>query len=43
MFELTPTHKVASWLAAPNAPKVEMPEDLKKRINRMKKEADLNV
>ena len=42
-FELTPTHKVASWLAAPNAPKVEMPEDLKKRINRMKKEADLNV
>lgn len=43
MFELTPTHKVASWLPAPNAPKVEMPEDLKKRINRMKKEADLNV
>ncbi len=43
MFQLTPTHKVASWLAAPEAPKVDMPEDLKKRIDRMKKEADINV
>lgn len=39
MFEITPSHHVASWLAAPQAPKVEMPEDLKKRLARMRKEA----
>ncbi len=32
------THKVASWLMHPNAPKVEMPEALKKRIELMKQE-----
>ena len=32
------THKVASWLMHPNAPKVEMPEALRKRINNMMKE-----
>ena len=32
------SHKVASWLMHPNAPKVEMPKELKKRIELMKKE-----
>ena len=40
MFEITPTHHVASWLAAPNAPKVEMPQDLKARIEKNRKEAN---
>ena len=31
------THKVASWLGHPNAPKVEPPENLKKRISIMKR------
>ncbi|MDE6952242.1 MAG: ABC transporter ATP-binding protein [Erysipelotrichales bacterium] len=32
------THQVASWLMHEKAPKVEMPESLKRRIQRMKKE-----
>jgi oligopeptide transport system ATP-binding protein len=39
MFEITPTHSAATWLLDPRAPKVEMPEELKARIERMKKEA----
>ncbi|MFI3212143.1 MAG: ABC transporter ATP-binding protein [Eubacteriales bacterium] len=40
MFDVpdSDTHKVASWLMHPNAPKVEMPESLKLRIESMKKE-----
>lgn len=41
MFQVSPTHRVASWLAAPNAPKVEMPADLKLKIEKNKKEAKL--
>ena len=41
MFKMSKTHRVATWLAAPNAPKVEMTPSLKKRIERMKKEANL--
>jgi oligopeptide transport system ATP-binding protein len=41
MFKISPTHHVASWLAAPQAPKVEMPADLKRRVERMRKEAGL--
>ena len=36
MFKLSDTHY---WLLAPRAPKVEMPPELKARIQRMKKEA----
>ena len=36
------THKVASWLMHEKAPKVEMPESLKKRIEKMKKEGLIN-
>ncbi len=32
------THKVASWLMHPNAPKIDMPASLRKRIDKMKKE-----
>ncbi len=38
MFEITPTHYAATWLLHPNAPKVEMPQLIKSRIERMKKE-----
>ncbi len=38
MFEVTPTHSAATWLLHPNAPKVEMPQLIKSRIERMKKE-----
>ena len=41
MFKVSKTHRVATWLAAPQAPKVEMTPSLKKRIERMKKEAGL--
>lgn len=39
MFPITETHSAATWLLDPRAPKVEMPEELKHRIERMKKEA----
>lgn len=34
-FKLSETHYAATWLLHPNAPKVEMPAALKKRIERM--------
>ncbi len=40
MFKITETHSAATWLLDPRAPKVEMPEELKKRIERMRKEAE---
>lgn len=39
MFRITDSHYAATWLLDPRAPKVEMPEELKLRIERMKKEA----
>lgn len=39
MFQITETHSAATWLLDPRAPKVEMPQELKQRIERMKKEA----
>ena len=38
LFEVTPTHYAATWLLHPNAPKVEMPQLIQARIERMKKE-----
>jgi oligopeptide/dipeptide ABC transporter ATP-binding protein len=38
LFEVTPTHYAATWLLHPNAPKVEMPQIIQDRIERMKKE-----
>lgn len=41
MFKVTDTHFAATWLLDPRAPKVEMPAELKARIERMKKGAGL--
>ena len=35
------THKVASWLMHPNAPKVEMPQSLRKRLDKMEQKGGL--
>ena len=40
MFKITETHSAATWLLDPRAPKVEMPEELRRRIERMRKEAE---
>ena len=39
MFEVSDTHKAATWLLHPDAPKVEMPKIISERIARMKKKA----
>ena len=39
MFKITDTHYAATWLLHEKAPKVEMPPELKTRIERMKREA----
>lgn len=36
MFEVSPTHKAATWLLHPSAPKVEPPKIVTERIARMK-------
>lgn len=36
MFDITPTHKAATWLLHPDAPKVEPPAIVTDRIKRMK-------
>jgi oligopeptide transport system ATP-binding protein len=43
MFKISDTHYAATWLLHEKAPKVEMPKELRDRIDRMKKEAYLNV
>ncbi|MCF0147646.1 MAG: ABC transporter ATP-binding protein [Clostridium sp.] len=42
MFKITDTHYAATWLLHEKAPKVEMPKELKERIDRMLKEAVMN-
>lgn len=42
MFKITDTHYAATWLLHENAPKLEMPPELKIRIDRMVKEAKSN-
>lgn len=37
MFDVSPTHKAATWLLHPGAPKVELPQVIKERIQRMQK------
>ncbi|MEA4894408.1 MAG: ABC transporter ATP-binding protein [Oscillospiraceae bacterium] len=43
MFRISETHYAATWLLDERAPKVEMPEELKNRIARMKREGERNV
>ncbi|MDV4151519.1 ABC transporter ATP-binding protein [Clostridium sp. AL.422] len=38
MFKITDTHYASTWLLHENAPKVEMPKELRERIDRMLKE-----
>jgi len=40
MYKITDTHFASTWLLDERAPKVEMPVELKARIERMKKEAE---
>lgn len=40
MFRISDTHYAATWLLDPRAPKAEMPQELKTRIEKMKKEAN---
>ena len=37
MFEVSPTHRAATWLLHPDAPKVEIPKIITDRIERMRK------
>jgi len=39
MFEVTETHKAATWLLHPDAPEVELPKIITDRIERMKQKA----
>jgi oligopeptide transport system ATP-binding protein len=41
MFKISDTHYAATWLLHKNAPKVEMPAELRSRIDRMLKEANI--
>ena len=40
MFNVGGQHRVASWLCDPRAPKVELPEQLKERLAKMKAESE---
>ena len=40
MFKISETHTAATWLLHPDAPKVEMPPELKERLARARKEAE---
>ena len=42
MFKISDTHYAATWLLDPRAPKVDMPVELKARIERMKKGAGID-
>ncbi len=41
-FRISDTHYASTWLLHPDAPKVEMPEILKNRIQRMKEDNGIN-
>ena len=40
MFKISETHFAATWLLHPDAPRVELPEELRHRIERARKEAE---
>ena len=41
MFKISETHSAATWLLHPKVPKVDMPPELRDRIERMKKEGGI--
>ena len=40
LFEVSETHRAATWLLHPDAPKVEMPKIIRDRVERVKKEME---
>ena len=40
LFQVSPTHFAATWLLHPDAPKIDMPPELKARLARARKEAE---
>ena len=42
MFKVSETHYAATWLLHPDAPKVELPQELKLRLERSRKAADFD-
>ncbi|MCF0110363.1 MAG: ABC transporter ATP-binding protein [Erysipelotrichaceae bacterium] len=42
LYDVGGQHRVASWLCDPRAPKVEMPKELKERLEVMRREADIH-
>ena len=42
MYDVGGQHRVATWLADPRAPKVELPPELVEKLDKMKKEAEIN-
>ena len=42
MFQISDTHKAATWLLHPDAPKVQLPKIITDRIARMKKAGEQN-
>ena len=42
MYDIGGQHRVASWLCDPRAPKVELPVELVEKLEKMKKEANIN-
>ena len=41
-FDISPTHKAATWLLHPDAPKVEPPKIILDRIERMQRNGGVN-
>jgi oligopeptide transport system ATP-binding protein len=41
-YDVGGQHRVASWLSDPRAPKVELPAELVEKLEKMKKEAEIN-
>ena len=39
MFKISETHSAATWLLDPRAPKIDMPDELRRRIARMLSDA----
>jgi len=42
LFDVGGQHRVASWLCDPRAPKIELPADLKSKLEKMRREAGID-
>ena len=43
LFEVSDTHKAATWLLHPKAPKIELPDEVKEKISKSKKSFEIYV